>query len=197
MKLKKIFSNLKYKKLIIASTLFFILVGTRFFWEGKTGFFHFPTMIIQLICYFILVGIVIRYSYLIFKEKCQDKQRIFVVLFTFSVLIFTTIFPLGIEPKNNLLVVSSGRGTVPCFEIIYFRHNNRFIERDICFSMFERRGRFELRGDTIFPITFEKNSIFEVFKFAIISENRKDLYFYRDKNDSIPYRMRERGSPQF
>jgi hypothetical protein len=191
---KKIFSKLKYKKLIIASALFFLLINTMYFWEGKMGFLMMPIVFILIIYFCVLIWKVLKHSYYIYKEKFQNKQRNYAVLITVFVLIVTGLFPYGIIPyqklEKNLLVVWS-KGVANCTRTLYFRHNNIFIEKNICFGMHQYRGKFELKGDTIFPIAFQKNSIFEDYEFGVISDE-KYLYLYRNANDSIPYPMRVR-----
>lgn len=49
---------MKYKHVIIASALFFLLINTLYFWEGQTGMFALP---ILLIYYLILLGKFVQY----------------------------------------------------------------------------------------------------------------------------------------
>ena len=153
----------------------------------------FPIVLILIIYYFILIWKVLKHSYFIFKEKFQDKQRIYAILITVFIVIITGLFPYGIIPyqklEQNYLVVVSLESAANCTTTLYFKNNNKFIEKTVCFGMFEYTGEYTMKGDTIFPITIKDNSIFERFKFGIISGDY--LLLYKNENDAVPYPMKK------
>ncbi|MDR1762125.1 MAG: hypothetical protein LBR55_06720, partial [Bacteroidales bacterium] len=89
---------MKYKHVIIASVLFFLLINTQYLWEGQTGMFGLPILIIY---YIILIGKFIQYVYVSFKEKWKIRQRNIALGVICFVLIITAMFPFGIIPYHK------------------------------------------------------------------------------------------------
>ena len=48
---------MKQKVLIIATAVFFLLVNTSYFWEGKLGFYAMPVDLLLVVYYVVLAGV--------------------------------------------------------------------------------------------------------------------------------------------
>ena len=72
------YMTLKNKGLIITTIIFFLLVNTTYYWEGKLGLFAFPVFILLAGVFVGLVISFIRQIYFLIKERFSDKQRFYI-----------------------------------------------------------------------------------------------------------------------
>jgi len=188
---------MKQKGLFIATILFFLIVNTNYFWEGKLGFFAFPVDFLLVIAYLILGVLLLRQLFFAFKEKFKDKQGLVIIGTLVAVLTMTFLKPNGLINFDKLqgkdLLVAEREGAANCMTTFKLKENNTFIERSVCFGVMEIKGKYVLKGDTIFfkdigSVRHEKG----YYKFAVIqksdSEKTKylgDLVMYKSYSDTI------------
>ena len=108
----------KYKWSIATAICFFLIINTSYFWEKETGILSIPFFILLIIlylCFLIVLFIQIIKSW---KEKFNNIQRIYTIIFTASILLVISIYPKGIIDFDKLegkdLLVATYRGTGNC-----------------------------------------------------------------------------------
>lgn len=93
---------MKNKALIITTIIFFLIVNTKYYWEGKLGHFAFPAFLILALIYLGLGVALTRQIYLAQKEKLFDKHRLLLIGFLTIVLVLTFFKPFGIIDFDKL-----------------------------------------------------------------------------------------------
>ncbi len=91
---------MKVKKLLITTIAFFVLINTRYFWEGNLGIFAIPATLLLFGIYFGLLIALLRQIYLTIKEKFKDRQRLSIIALLAFILTLTFYKPLGLTLKN-------------------------------------------------------------------------------------------------
>jgi len=170
-------------------------VNTTYYWEGKLDLFAFPAFILLVIVYFGLVVALVIQVYFLIKEKFTDKKRLLQVGLLIIVLALTFYKPFGFIDFDRLsgkdLLVANREGGGNCMTTLKLKDNNTFRERSVCFGVTEIKGRYELRGDTIFFKEVKKGRQSEYYSYALIrqadTQNKKivgAIVLYRDINDT-------------
>ena len=192
---------MRNKGLIITTLIFFLLVNTIYFWEGKLGLIAFPAFLILFVVYIGLVVGFIRQLYFAIREKFKDKQRLIILTILTIVITLTFFKPQGFIDFDRLqgadILVASAEGGGNCTTTLKLKENYRFIERIICFGVTETKGTYRVQNDTIY---FEnvKLGLYEkeFFKYAVIKRSKfsndttvMDLIRYRNLNDTIGHEL--------
>jgi len=106
------------------------------------------------------------------------------------------IFPDGLISfdrwRGNALLVAQREGVANCMSTIVLKEDNKFIERDVCFSLTEISGDYKFKNDTIYFENVRTGRNEDGFyQFAVIkpsmlkTKNSFDLIRYKDKNDTV------------
>ncbi len=193
---------MKQKGLFITTILFFIIINTNYYWEGKLGFFAFPVFFLLMIVYLVLGFLLLRQLFFAFREKFTNKQRLVIIGILVVVLTATYLKPYGLINFDKLqgkdLLFAEREGAANCMTTLKLKENNIFTERSVCFSVKEVKGIYELKGDTVYfkDIGFVRHES-EYYKFAVIqqSDSEKTKYpgviiLYRDYNDTTGFCLR-------
>jgi len=192
---------LKNKGLIITTAVFFLLVNTTYFWEGKLGFLAFPAFIILVAVYVRLLVGLFRQIYFAIKEKFKDRQRLLVMSILIIVLTLTFFRPEGFVDFDKLqgadLLIASREGGGNCTTTLKLKENNRFIERSVCFGLTEIKGTYKLINDTIYFQNVKRGrNEKEYYKFAVIKQSKYsnekevvDFVRYTNSNDTIEFEL--------
>jgi hypothetical protein len=188
---------MKNKVQVIATTAFFVIVNTTYYWEGKLGLLAFPTFIFLFITYFVLVIALIRQIYLTIKEKLYNKIRLITVGILSLMLILTFFKPYGLidfeKYEGENLLVAGSEGAANCTTTLKLKDDFTFKERTVCFGITEIKGKFYLQNDTIYfnNVELGKN-VNEFYKFAVITPskfntdgNHYDLIRYNNITDTV------------
>jgi hypothetical protein len=191
---------MKYKVVITVSVIFFLIVNTSYFWEGKLGLLAMPAFLILLLIYLGLGIALIRHLIFAIRERFQNKLRMFIVILLLSVLSITFLKPHGLVDFDKLsgkdILIAQREGAANCMTTLKLKENNRFIERSVCFGISQIRGDFEILNDTIFfnNVTLPRHekdyydfAIIVPSKFRMISNNF-DLVRYHD-NDTTSHSL--------
>jgi len=186
----------KQKGLFITTILFFLIVNTNYFWEGKLGLFAFPVDFLLVIVFLVLGFLLLRQLFFAFREKFIDKQRLVIIGILVVVVTVTVLKPNGLINFDKLqgkdLLVAEREGAANCMTTLKLKENNTFTERTVCFGVMEIKGNYELKGDTIFfkNIGFVRHES-GYYKFAVIrksdSERTKylgDIVMYKSYSDT-------------
>ena len=188
---------MKQKGLFITTILFFLIVNTNYFWEGKLGFFAFPVDFLLVIVFLVLGFLLLRQLFFAFREKFIDKQRLVIIGILVIVVTVTVLKPNGLINFDKLqgkdLLVAEREGAANCMTTLKLKENNTFTERTVCFGVMEIKGNYELKGDTIFfkDVGFVRHES-GYYMFAVIqksdSEKTKylgDIVMYKSYSDTI------------
>ncbi len=145
---------MKQKGLFISTILFFLIVNTNYYWEGKLGFFAFPTFFVLVIVYLVLAFLLFRQLFFAYRERFLDKQRLVIIGTLLVVLTVTFLKPNGVINFDKLqgqdLLIAEREGAANCMTTLKLKENNTFTDRNVCFGVTETRGNYEQKGDTIF-----------------------------------------------
>jgi hypothetical protein len=192
---------LKNKRLFITTILFFLLVNTTYYWEGKLGLYAFPVFLLLAAVYLGLSIALVRQIYLLVKEKFTDKQRLFKVTILAIVLVLTFYKPTGLidfdKLEGNDLLVAQREGSANCWTTLKLKDDFTFRERIGCFGVSEIKGTFRVANDTIYfeNIEFGRHED-DFYKFAIMKPSKfesskilGDLIRYKDLNDTTGHEL--------
>lgn len=108
------------------------------------------------------------------------------------------LMPSGIVNFDKLegedLLIAQRQGAASCMTTFKIKPNNKFKETSVCFGVFEVRGNYEIRNDTIFfsdAIVPRENE--DYYEFAIIQKSKlRDedaLFRYRNRNDTVGHEL--------
>jgi len=184
--------KLKNKRLIITAILFFIIINTTYYWEGKLGLFAMLTLLISGITWMVLAFALVREVYFAFAKKTDIKHRLTNIIILFIVLFLTWLKPDGIidfdKLSGNDVLITQREGGGNCKTILKLKDNYTFTERSICFGVSEVKGKYYLKNDTIY-FENEEAGIFksEFYEFAVVRTDKsyQELILYTSRNDTI------------
>jgi hypothetical protein len=188
---------LKNKGLFITTIIFFLLVNTTYYWEGKLGLFAVPTFVLLVAVYFGLAIALLRQIYFSVKEKFKQKHRFILIGLLTTVLLLTYFKPLGIVDFDKFegadILIAEREGSANCLTTLRLKDDYTFKERIGCFGVSEIKGTFRVVNDTIY---FDNIQLWRqeesFYKFAVIKptefDNSKifgDLIRYKDLTDTV------------
>lgn len=194
-------TNLKNKGLLITTIVFFLIVNTTFYWEGKLGLFAFPAFLVLVVIYLGLAVALVRQIYLALKEKLSDKSRLLLIGLLTTVLALTFIRPFGLVNFDKLegdnLLIAEREGAANCMTTLKLKDDNTFRERNVCFGVTEIKGNYHILNDTIY---FDNVSVGrhenEFYKFAVIKPSKFnkdgkhfDLTRYKSITDTVGHEL--------
>jgi len=192
---------LKNKGLLITTILFFLIVNTTYYWEGKLGLFAIPAFLLLVVIYFGLAISLVRQIYFAVKEKLVDKTRLFYIGLLTLVLALTFVRPFGLVNFDKLeggdILVAEREGAANCMTTLKLKDDFTFKERNVCFGVTEIKGKYHLQNDTIYFYNVElgrhEN---EFYKFAVVNPSKFnkdgkhfDLTRYKSLTDTIGHEL--------
>ncbi len=192
---------MKNERLIITTIIFFLIVNTTYYWEGKLELFHFPVFLILVVIYFGLGLALIRQIYFLIREKFSDKTRLINIGLLTIVLTLTFLKPFGLIDFEKLegdnVLVAEREGAANCMTTLKLKDDFTFSERSVCFGVTEIKGKYHIQNDTIYfdnvSLSRDEN---EFYKFAIIEPSKFDkdgkhfdLTRYKSLTDTIGHEL--------
>ena len=192
---------MKNKGLIITTIIFFLLVNTTYYWEGKLGIFAMPAFLILFVVFVGLGVSMLRQLYFSCKEKFKDTPRILTIGILTTVLSLAFFKPFGLIDFDKFegkdLFIAQREGAANCMTTFKLKENNKFTERSVCFGITEIKGNYKIKNDTIYFENVElgrKEN--EFYTFAVIKpstfdkDNKHfDLVRYKDFNDTTGHEL--------
>lgn len=188
---------MKNKGLYITTIIFFLLVNTTYYWEGKLGLFAIPAFVLLVAVYFGLAVALLRQIYFSGKEKFKQNNRLILIGLLTTVLLLTYFKPLGIVDFDKFeetdILIAEREGAANCLTTLKLKDDYTFKERIGCFGVSEIKGTFRVVRDTIYFDNIQPGRHEEGFyKFAVIKptkfDNSKivgDLIRYKDLTDTV------------
>lgn len=181
------------KRLLIITIIFFLIINTAYYWEGKLGFFAFPIFLILVVVYLGLLIILLRQIYFAIKENFTDKFRLLTIGVLTLVLVVVFFKPYGLidfdKFEGNDVLVAQREGSANCITTLKLKDDFTFRERTVCFGMTEIKGKFHLQNDTIY---FQNENISkyedEFYKFGIVKNKDgkyNNLIRYKSLTDTV------------
>ncbi|MDB5202975.1 MAG: hypothetical protein JWQ27_2384 [Ferruginibacter sp.] len=142
------------KILIITILVFFLLVNSRYFWEGQLGFFAVPFFIVLAAVYVGLIVSLLRQCYLRVADRFSDKRRLMLIALLLFVICITYCQPSGLIDFDKFdgkdVLVAEREGAANCLTTVRLKEDYTFHERIGCFGIWERRGTYRVVNDTIY-----------------------------------------------
>ena len=190
--------NLKNKKLITITIIFFLIVNTSYYWKSNLGFITFPISLILFLVYVGLCIATVRYIYFAFKERFKNKDRMFSISLLLIVLTLIFIKPFGIinfeKFESTNVLIAEREGVAGCSMTLKLKENKKFIAKSVCFGMSETIGQYEIKNDTIYfyDVELGRNEN-EFYKFAVLKPskiNHFSLLCLKSKNDTIGHGLK-------
>lgn len=171
------------KLLVIFLILFFLVVNTSDFWEKEVGILIIPILLILGVLYVVfLIRFLFEFYYAI-KERLKNKPRLYLLTLLLIVLITIPLFPRGIVNFDKLegedLLVAYSEGAANCTTTLKIKNNNKFKIVSVCFGVEERKGTYQLKGDTIY--FHHKNQENKVFEYGVLHISDTTMV-YRNKD---------------
>ncbi|HEX7902322.1 MAG TPA: hypothetical protein VF487_00485 [Chitinophagaceae bacterium] len=192
---------MKIKGLIITTLVFFLLVNTSYYWEGKLGLFAVPAFLLLATVYLGLTIALLRQLYLTFKERFVQRRRFIVIVLLTTVLLSTLFKPMGIidfdRLEGNDVLVAEREGAANCLTTLKFKDDFTFRERIGCFGVTEIKGTFRVVQDTIYfdNVVLGRHEN-EFYKFAVIKPTKFDnskilgnLIRYKNTSDTVGHEL--------
>lgn len=188
---------MKNRRLLITTFVFFLLVNTNYYWEGKLGLFAFPAFLLLAAVYLGLAIALLQQVYFLIKENFRQKKRVLLIGLLTGVLLLTYLNPLGLvdfdKLEGNDVLVAEREGSANCLTTLKLKDDFTFRERIGCFGVSEIKGTFRVVKDTIYFDNVQLGRHKDHFyKFAVIKatkfDNSKivgDLIRYRDLTDTV------------
>lgn len=187
-----------YKFLLFGTLSLFLLINTRYYWEGILG----PGVILfglVLLALFItlLAGFVSQLYYTI-KERFSNRKRTYLTIIMAFALTMVIAMPGGIinerfESKD--VFVAESEGPANCTTTFSLKENNEFYVKDICFGIYRSHGNYAVKNDTIKFHYLSADHInpygFGIYKpdTGLHKKSSGELYLYKSKKDTLPYPM--------
>ncbi len=188
---------MKNKGLLITTIVFFLLVNTTYYWEGKLGLFAIPVFVFLVAVYFGLALALFRQIYLLGKEKFKQTNRFILIGLLTTVLLLIYFKPLGIvdfdKSEGTDILIAEREGAANCLTTLKFKDDYTFRERIGCFGISEIKGTFRVVNDTIYFENIQLGRQIESFyKYAVIKPTKfdnpnilGDLIRYKDLTDTV------------
>jgi hypothetical protein len=188
---------LKNKGLFITTIIFFLLVNTTYYWEGKLGLFAIAVFILLVTVYVGLAIALLRQIYFSIIEKFTQKRRFILIGVLTTVLLLTYYKPFGLVDFDKFegtdVLIAEREGSANCLTTLKLKDDYTFRERIGCFGVSEIKGTFRVINDTIYFDNIQLGRHEESFyKFAVIKptkfDNTKifgDLMRYKDLTDTV------------
>lgn len=186
---------MKNKGILIATSIFFLLVNTTQLWEGLMGIFAMVTFLIMIIFYLVLSVILLGPVLKAIKEKFKERNRVYLIAFMTFVLTASFLFPNGLInygiSESESILIAQREGAANCMTTLKLDINNKFIERNVCFGVTETKGDYRIINDTIYfeNVTYGRHEN-EFYEFAVIKDDKKkgkylgDIVRYRNHSDT-------------
>jgi len=178
------------KVLLIVTILFFIVVHTAYYWEGKLGELAFPAGLI-LVLLFVVLSIITAYQvYFVIKDRLRNKLRNYTFAALLLALSLTIYKPFGLINFESLegedKLVAYKEGVASCGITLKLRDTGKFYMKEVCFGVDEVRGDYKIKGDSI--LFSEINSRDRILGYGIIQDNSLELY--KSLRDSVPLQLK-------
>lgn len=193
--------TMKQNSEIIFTIIFFLLLNTAYFWEGKLGFFSLVSFLILGLYWLFLVFLLFSHLLSAWKEKLLTQKRIFTIVLLVFVLTTSFLFPQGLIPfykleSDNSLLIAQQEGVANCRTTLNLTTNGRFIKRNLCFGLSETTGDYRVAGDTIyFENVSNGRDQADFYDFAVIERDtthnttRSSLILFHKDSDQLGYPM--------
>lgn len=171
--------HMKYKRPLLFAIVFFFIINTSYYWEGKLGMWDMPVWIGLIVLFLTLAFLFFKHSYLTIKERFSDKQHLLLTIVLAVVLALTFFFPGGLvnfeklESKNVLIAYREG--VANCTTTLKLKANRRFKVKSICFGVIDIKGTYSMKGDTVlFTYDSNKREEYKYFKLAVLRNEDKN-----------------------
>lgn len=191
--------KVQYKRLIILSVVFFLLVQTSYFWELWLEGLSMFLGLLLIIVWMTLAGLFFSHLVMLIVEKFRNRQRLIVAAVLFVAVSTSFLKPAGLIDFDRLtgkdLFIATREGAANCQTILKLKDNNTFVERNVCWNISEIKGSYTIKGDTVFFTNVKPNRSNEkYYMYATIIKKNKiehgsyktvgDLVLYKDKKDT-------------
>ena len=190
--------RLKNKGLPVFTIVFFLIVNTSYFWEGKLGvlaLFVLPFLMIV----FIILGIMLLFQLIDgVKERFADKSRNSVIAIVVVSLGLISLKPNGLinfdEFQGENVLFAQREGAANCMTTFRTKPDGHFRERTVCFGITEIRGKCQWKSDTLF---FSNVSLPRgeqgYYQFALLQPSKygdkKALVRYKNRSDTVGHEL--------
>ncbi|MBE8715266.1 hypothetical protein [Sphingobacterium hungaricum] len=185
--------NWKSKGLFKIAIIFFLLVNTSYYWEGKLGLFAFPVFLLLFIVYLFLAAELLIQFFFLLKEKFADKSRLLYSGFLTTVLIVVFFRPYGLidfeKFEADNLLIAERESVANCKTVLKLKDDFTFKERNVCFGVMESTGKYYIQNDTIYFDNVRTSILNDYhYQFAVIKtedENHFDFVRYESLTDTV------------
>lgn len=161
--------------LIKITIIFFLVINTRYFWEGKLGVWGLFTTLILIQVYFVLVIALLNQFIKSFREKFSNSKRNILITLTSIILFLVSLKPNGIinfeRFEEEDCIVAERESVANCRIKLQLKENLEFIENSYCFGRIEQRGNYQIIDDTIYFYNNGDEKIENFYSYGVIKKN--------------------------
>ena len=145
---------MKPSKTLIFTILLLLAVNTQFLWEGKVCVFLVVVYLLLLVCSIVLLVRLIKKVYRLIKGTDRSKQNLIECVVMGVSFCLIIAFPMGIVRFPNvgapIKLKAFHEAAGGCGNTLYLREDGSFVERAVCFGIFDRKGTYRISHDTIY-----------------------------------------------
>lgn len=145
---------MKQKRILVATVVFLLIINTFNLWKGQLGMFHLILSIVLFFYFLVLSGFLVGQLFAAFQEKLKDKHRLYLLAILVFTLGSTVLYPRGMFNFDNwgssTVLIAQVEGAANCTTTLKLKKDNTFVERVVCFGIADSKGRYLMKGDTIF-----------------------------------------------
>ena len=150
----------------------------------------------------LFVALIIKLTLLLFRLikhrfAVPNKNREFIALFAIETLTF--LFPYGLidfkKYEGKDLISAQREGVANCMMYLHLKEGGEFVEKQICFGVYEQKGSYQIKGDSIFfHFEADRTGIDKPALGIIINDKfseplSKTMLYFKNRNDSTPLRL--------
>ena len=168
---------MKLTKTLIFTILLLLAVNTQFLWEGELGVFTLLVYLLLFVCSIVLLVRLIKKVYRLIKGTDRSKQNLIECVVMGVSLCLIIAFPMGIVRVPNvgapIKLRAFHEAAGGCGNTLYLREDGSFVERAVCFGIFDRKGTYRISHDTIYFSSDDYPFDYAVMDSATIRVHRK------------------------
>ena len=177
------------------------MVNTQYYWESKLGLLSFPTFIVLVLVFLVLLVVLLRQFVFATKVKFADRQQLLIITLLTITLGLAFSKPAGFidfdKFESNDILVAQHEGAANCMTTFKLKENNQFTEKSVCFGMTEIKGDYKIINDTIYFANVQlgrgenKFYMFALIRPSKYNKDNKhfDLVRYKDLTDTTGYKL--------
>ena len=173
-----------YKKTLIMTIIFFVLLSTSDLWSSNLGIYTMFSFGVFVILFVVLLVILGYHLFQAIRERFVNSRRIYLIIVMSVALTISAYEPRGFINYNVIygepVLFAGQKGAASSSSNIYLYENGKFRYFMVSFGTKSIIGEYQIIGDSIVFIHSEDN----FYKYAIYNKEEKYLQFHKNESDT-------------